>query len=147
MVVLVIMGCVAAGLSLGIGSLHGRDEARSLARLRHVLAAGGERAALRGQALAIDFQGDGYRFQAAGVDGQWQPLDEPPLFTGRPLPPGFAWGRLLIDGQPPANGQRRLVFGARPPEFELRVDTQQGSARLLGLASGEVMLDGPGAAR
>lgn len=142
MVVLLIMSVAAAAVSLGLGSLHGRDEARALERLRRVLEATAERAMVRGEPLAIEFLADGYRFWAKGEDGNWRSLIDPPVFTERVLPEGAVWGNLARNGQAAASGVgQRLAFGVRAPEYELQVGTPQGTARYTGLLSGEVRLD------
>ena len=48
MVVLVIMGVVATGISVGLDSLRGRDVDQALRRLRLVLEASADRALVRG---------------------------------------------------------------------------------------------------
>jgi general secretion pathway protein H len=140
MLVLVIVGIMAGSISLGLDSLRGRDEARAAERLRRVLEATAQRAMTRGQSLAVELLADGYRFRQLGADGNWQRLDDPPVFAERVLPAGFAWGELQRDGQGrPAAGQQ-LVFGQRPPEYALALLTPQGSLRYTGRLSGDVVL-------
>lgn len=147
MVVLVIMGVVATGISLSVNSLHSRDEARALERLRRVLEATAQRAMTRGQPLAVDLLADGYRFSTLDTDGHWRALSDPPVFVERILPAGLRWSRLERLGQATnvanAAGQR-LVFGSRPPEYALLLDTPQGAARYRGRICGEVTLELPG---
>ncbi len=146
MVVLVIMGLMATGISVGLDSLRGRDTDQALKRLRLVLEATADRAAVRGRPIAIEFLPDGYRFSALDPDDNWRPLIDPPVFTDRPLPAGVAWLGLRIDGQPNA-ATPRLQFGTQAPEYELRVATPGGEARLTGKANGTVQLAMPGANR
>lgn len=146
MVVLVIMGIVATGITVGLDSLRGRDVDQALKRLRLVLEASADRASVRGRPIAIEFLPDGYRFSALDPDDNWRPLIDPPVFTDRPLPAGLSWLGLRIDGQPPASAAR-LQFGTQPPEYELRVATPSGEARFIGKANGSVVLALPGANR
>lgn len=140
MVVLVIVGILAVGLSLGLDSLRGRDEARAAERLRRVLEATAQRATTRGQPLAVELLADGYRFRQLSANGNWQGLEDPPVFAERVLPTGFAWGKLQRDGHSrPAAGQQ-LVFGQRPPEYALELRTPNGDLRYTGKLSGEVVL-------
>ena len=54
--------------------------------------------------------------------------------------------RLRLEGQPDS-ASRRLQFGTQAPEYELRVATPGGEARLTGKANGTVQLAMPGANR
>ena len=146
MVVLVIMGVMATGISLGIDSLRGRDTDRALKRLRLVLEATADRAMVRGRPMAIQFLPDGYRFEALDPDDNWRPLIDPPVFTERTLPGELGWAGLRLDGQPDATSLR-LQFGSQAPEYELRVSTPAGEARFTGKANGDVTLAMPGRTR
>jgi general secretion pathway protein H len=143
MVVLVIMGVMATGISLGLDSLRGRDADQALRRLRLVLEATADRAAVRGRPIVIEFLPDGYRFSALDPDDNWRPLNDPPVFTEKTLPGGLYWSGLRIDGQPETTTPR-LQFGTQAPEYELRVATPGGEARLIGKANGDVILALPG---
>lgn len=143
MVVLVIMGIMATGLSLGLDSLRGRDVDQALQRLRLVLEATADRAAVRGRPIAIELLSDGYRFSALDPDDNWRPLEDPPVFTEKALPGGMAWSGLRLEGRDDGNGAR-LQFGSQPIQYELRVATPGGEARLFGRANGEVVLQIPG---
>jgi len=143
MVVLVIMGVMATGISLGLDSLRGRDADQALRRLRLVLEATADRAAVRGRPIVIEFLPDGYRFSALDPDDNWRPLNDPPVFVEKTLPSGLYWSGLRIDGQPEA-ATPRLQFGTQAPEYELRVATPSGEARLIGKANGDVILALPG---
>lgn len=146
MVVLVIMGIVATGITLSVNSLHGRDEARALERLRRVLEATAQRAMTRGQPLGVELLADGYRFSTLEADGNWRVLSDPPVFVERILPAGMVWAGLEWNGQAANAAGQRLVFGGRPPEYVLQLDTPQGRARYQGRISGEVALLRPGSA-
>lgn len=143
MVVLVIMGVMATGISLGLDSLRGRDADQALKRLRLVLEATADRAAVRGRPIVIEFLPDGYRFSALDPDDNWRPLNDPPVFTEKTLPGGLSWSGLRIDGQP-ESATPHLQFGTQAPEYELRVATPSGEARFTGKANGDVTLDLPG---
>lgn len=144
MVVLVIMGIVATGITLSVNGLHGRDEARALERLRRVLEATAQRAMTRGQSLGVELLADGYRFSTQGADGNWGVLSDPPVFVERILPSGLRWSRLEWNGQMANAAGQRLVFGTRPPEYALLLDTPRGTARYRGRITGEVILELPG---
>lgn len=143
MVVLVIMGLVATSLTLGLDSLRGRDVDQALRRLRLVMEATADRAAVRGRPIALELLPDGYRFSALDPDDNWRPLNDPPVFTEKALPAGLTWRGLRLDGQGQADGTR-LQFGTQPPEYELRLTTPSGEALLTGKANGEVVLRLPG---
>lgn len=139
MVVLVIMGVVATGISVGLDSLRGRDVDQALRRLRLVLEASADRALVRGRPIAIEFLPDGYRFSALDADDNWRPLIDPPVFSDRPLPAGMGWLGLRLDQQSEGPALR-LQFGNPSPEYTLRVTTPNGDAVLRGLANGQVEL-------
>lgn len=143
MVVLVIMGVVATGITLSVNSQQGRDEARALERLRRVLEATAQRAMTRGQPLAVELLADGYRFRILGMDGNWRVLNDPPIFVERILPAGMAWAGLEWNGRVATAAGQRLVFGGRPAEYVLQLDTPKGTARYRGRISGEVALVRP----
>ncbi len=143
MVVLVIMGVMATSLSIGLDSLRGRDADQALKRLRLVLEATADRAVVRGRPIALELLSDGYRFSALDPDDNWRPLNDPPVFTEKALPAGLAWGGLRLGGSS-ETGATRLQFGVEAPEYELRVTTPGGEARLTGKATGEVQLQMPG---
>ncbi len=143
MVVLVIMGIMATGLSVGLDSLRGRDADQALKRLRLVLEATADRAIVRGRPIALELLSDGYRFSALDPDDNWRPLNDPPVFTEKALPAGLAWGGLRLEGGGESSATR-LQFGSQAPEYELRVTTPGGEARLTGKANGEVRLQMPG---
>jgi general secretion pathway protein H len=143
MVVLVIMGIMATGLSIGLDSLRGRDADQALKRLRLVLEATADRAIVRGRPIALELLSDGYRFSALDPDDNWRPLNDPPVFTEKAFPAGLAWAGLRLEGGSETSATR-LQFGSQAPEYELRVTTPGGEARLTGKANGEVLLQMPG---
>ncbi|MCB1914182.1 MAG: prepilin-type N-terminal cleavage/methylation domain-containing protein [Rhodocyclaceae bacterium] len=137
MVVLVIVGLVATGIGVSLNALEGRESARAVERLRLVLEATAERAAVRGQPIAVEFLADGYRFAAFDTDGSWRALVDPPLFVERVLPAAVQRRQLRIEGRE-ASVQPRLVFASAAPEFELGLDTPDGPVWLIGRATGAV---------
>lgn len=143
LVVLVIMGVMATVVSIGVGSLSERADERALERLSRAIEAGAERAMVRGRPLAVEFGAGSCRFLVMNIDGSWQALSEPPLFTEWHLPSGWAWGSLQQDGQLPGKVPR-LLFTHEPAEFRLRIGTPQGEAVLLGNSAGNVRIVMPG---
>lgn len=141
---LIVIGVMSTALTLGVDSLRVRDDTRALQRLRLVLEATAERAAVRGRPLGVEFVTDAYRFAALDLDERWRPLVDPPLFVERVLPDGLHWAGLRVAGSREANATR-LLFGTEAPEFELRVATPRGEAVFVGQANGDVLLVLPGA--
>lgn len=139
MVVLVIVGLVASGISLGLNGFHAREDKNALERLRRVLEATAQRAMVRGQPLAFELLADGYRFWALSADGNWQLLVDPPVYNERVLPAGMLWDKV-VSGPGRVSGERRLEFGSHPADFELRLNTPQGVAVYRGNVTGEVTL-------
>ncbi|MCB1906273.1 MAG: prepilin-type N-terminal cleavage/methylation domain-containing protein [Rhodocyclaceae bacterium] len=137
LVVLVIVGLVATGIGISLAALEGREAARAVERLRLVLEASAERAAVRGQPIAVEFLADGYRFTAFDTDGNWRALVDPPLFAERVLPSDVHLRQLLIEGRE-ASTQPRLVFASAAPDFRLALDTPDGPVWLIGRATGAV---------
>jgi general secretion pathway protein H len=145
MVVLIVVGLMSTVLTLGMDSLHARDERQALQRLRLVLEASAERAAVRGRPVQVELLSDGYRFMTLDADDRWRALIDPPLFVERRLPDTLQWAGLLRGGVD-AGHRAPLLFGSQAPEFELRIHTTDGEARLSGKANGEVRLHLPGSA-
>jgi len=143
MVVLVIIGLLATGIGVSLAALQGREAEQAVERLRLVLEASAERAAVRGQPIAVEFLADGYRFSAFDTDGSWRPLLDPPVFSERVLPEDVRRGRLLVEGRD-LSAEPRLVFASAAPEFRLTLDTPDGAVELVGRATGEVERRSPG---
>ena len=141
LVVLTIVGIVISGVSLSLDIMHRRDSDLALERLRWVLEATAERAAVHGQPIAIELIPDGYRFSTLDADGRWSAYEAPPLFTEKRLPDTLRWGPLYVG----TGARDRLVFGSRAPSFQLFVRTPDGTARYTGRATGAVKLERPGA--
>lgn len=144
MVVLVIVGIMTGGASMAIDSLRANDADDAIERLRRVLEASAERAAVRGRPLAVDFVSDGYRFAELGTDGRWRPLEQAPLFVARTLPAAVRTGALRLNDTTPralersAGNSSRLVFGGRAPRFELVLADRARSVVLRGDPNGRV---------
>lgn len=134
LVVLIIIGVVASGTSIGLDALRARDTDLAVDRLRHVLEAAAEHAQIRGRPIALDRLPDGYRFSMLDADGSWIALDEAPTFTERRFPDALNWQALQIEGRP----VDRLVFGSLAPQFELTLATPDGRVVLSGRETGEV---------
>ena len=100
MVVLVIMGVMATGITIGLDSLRGRDAEQALKRLRLVLEASADRAVVRGRPIAIEFLPDGYRFSALDADDNWRPLIDPPV-VWVPIPPVGVSVALAVASEQP----------------------------------------------
>ncbi|MBN8439826.1 MAG: prepilin-type N-terminal cleavage/methylation domain-containing protein [Candidatus Accumulibacter sp.] len=139
MVVLVVVGLVAGGISLGLNGFRAREERNALERLRRVLEATAQRAEVRGQPLAFEMLADGYRFWALASDGNWQLLVDPPVYNERVLPAGMVW-EAVMSGSGRVSGERCLEFGSHPTDFELRLSTPHGVAVYRGKINGEVTL-------
>lgn len=137
LIVMVILGVVASGLSLSFQAVRAQDTHRELDRLRLVLEASAERARVQGQALAFELISDGYRFSRLDTDDRWLPFEDPPVFTARVLPEGMRWGSLRND----SGTTQRLVFAQRSPRFELEILVGQQRARLRGSVTGAITLE------
>jgi len=145
MVVLAIAGIVTGGASLAIDGFRTNDSDLAVERLRSVLEAGAERAAVQGRPLAVEFLSDGYRFAQLDADGRWRVVDGDPLFAPRTLPDPLRLGALQVhqrvptlNTQPAGQERRRLIFGSRAPRFDLVVLTEHGSELLRGQPNGQV---------
>jgi general secretion pathway protein H len=124
MVVLVIMGVMATGISLGIDSLRGRDADRALKRLRLVLEATADRAMVRGRPMAIELLcPTAIASRSPRPRRQLAPADRPPgVHRKAPCPAELGLGRSCAStGAARAATSLRLQFGSQAPEYELRV--------------------------
>ena len=139
LVVLTIVGLMAAVLSLNVSSLQGRDDERELRRLRLGIDASSERAEVGGTPVAIELLSGGYRFVTLDFNGNWQLLIDPPIFVERRLPADWRWVELQQAARFPGS-ETRLLFGDEPSEFRLRVMTPGGEVQLLGDSGGRVSI-------
>jgi len=100
LVVLVIMGVIAATVTLSINIL-GRDtqvedQAR---RLEKVISQVREESEMQGKDLGLLVERDGYLFMRYNyLTRSWSEIDDDELLTYRELPPGLE-GRLWLDGR------------------------------------------------
>lgn len=142
LVVMTIIGLAISGVTIGLESLRGRDDALALERLRWVLEATAERARIRGQAIAFEPLADGYRFSLLDADGRWIVFEDAPVFVARTLPASLRWNGLTVNGR----DSDRIVFGSQAPRFLLQLHRgTDGSAHLEGRHNGTVTLVSAGA--
>ena len=137
LVVLAIVGFIAAGVSYSIDIIRSRDTEYALQRLRLVLESTAERAQARGRPIAFEMLPDGYRFSTLDTNDRWIAYEDPPVFTEKLLPHTIHWGKLHT-----AKGEQDLlVFGQRAPRFTLDIHIEgQQTRRLEGRATGAVIL-------
>ena len=140
MVVLVILAITATAVTFSIQGMQSRDTEHEIQRLRLVLEAAGERAAVQGTPIAAEFLPGRYRFSALDSEGHWRPIGNGDTLAERQLPDGVVWEGLTVEGRPPANDPP-LVFGAEMPRFELRLRSPDGEHRYRSLPDGSVRLD------
>lgn len=142
MIVLVIVAITATAVSFSLEGMRAREIERELARLRLVLETAGERAAVTGTPVAVEFLPGRYRFSTLSADGQWQPAPEGDSLAEHPIPEEISWGTLLVEGHPPAK-EPPLIFGSQMPDFELHLNTPTGEQILHAHPDGAVTLDRP----
>lgn len=146
MVVLSILAALASGIHLGLDRMHRQDDLRALETLRAGLELAAERAWIRGQPMAFERLGDGYRFLALDADGRWTPVRDLRALGEHRLPRGMRWAALEVAGRRLEAG-RPLVFSGEESSFRLSVTSPQGEHHLLGDAAGRVWTSEPGEAR
>lgn len=139
MVVLIIVGVLGSGFSLGMNSLREREIEQNLKRLKLVLEISIDRAMTTGQSISLELIPDGYRFAILGTDDMWRPYEDPPIFTQKRFPEDISWSGLRIEGVPEL-GINRIQFTSQPIGFELLVKTPVGMAKFIGRRNGAVSL-------
>lgn len=142
MVVLVILAVTASAVSFSLDGIQSREHEREADRLRFVLEAAGERAAVTGTPIAAEFLPGRYRFSELDAEGKWRPMQTPAALAERMLPEAFVWGALTVNARPPSNDPP-LVFGAEMPRFELRLRTPEGERIYRSRADGSVEVERP----
>ncbi len=140
MVVLVILAITATAVSFSIEGWHARETEHEVDRLRLVLEAAGERAAVHGTPIAAEFMPGRYRFSELDTEGKWRPIVDGDALAERALPDTLSWAGLVVEGRT-ANAEPPLVFGAEMPMFELRLRTPDGDRRYRSRADGSVTLE------
>ena len=140
MVVLVVLAITASAVTFSIEGMSRRDDDREVDRLRLVLEAAGERAAVNGTPIAAEFLPGRYRFSTLDTEGKWRPISEGNSLSERSLPEGFVWLGVTLRGKP-ATEEPPLVFGAEMPDFEVRLRTPEGERRYRSRPGGEVVLE------
>lgn len=156
LVVLVIVGIAGGGIALALDRVRADDSEREVEHLRRALEGAAYRAELRGRALAVDFLPDGYRFSELQPDGGWRPLEAPPELAPRAFTSGLRLASLRIIertrrqampagsggmasvGMTEGSGSRRIIFGTRPPAFELALAVEGARYRIRGSIDGRV---------
>ncbi len=139
MVVLVILAITATAVTFSIEGWQSREIEREVDRLRLVLEAAGERAAIRGTPIAAEFLPGRYRFSQLDTEGKWRPIVEGDPLSERQLPDTLSWGALTVEGRS-INLDPQLVFGAEMPQFDLILRTPGGDRRYRSLPDGTVTL-------
>jgi type II secretion system protein H len=140
MVVLVVLAITASAVTFSIEGMSRRDNEREVDRLRLVLEAAGERAAVNGTPIAAEFLPGRYRFSTLDTEGKWRPISEGNSLSERELPEGFIWIGVKLRGKP-ATAEPPLVFGAEMPDFEVRLRTPEGERLYRSRPGGEVVLE------
>lgn len=140
MVVLVVLAITASAVTFSIEGMSRRDNEREVDRLRLVLEAAGERAAVSGTPIAAEFLPGRYRFSTLDTEGKWRPVSEGNSLAERSLPEGFLWVSVKLRGKP-ATAEPPLVFGAEMPDFEVRLRTPEGERLYRSRPGGEVVLE------
>lgn len=140
MVVLVVLAITASAVTFSIEGMSRRDDEREINRLRLVLEAAGERAAVRGTPIAAEFLPGRYRFSTLDTEGNWRPVTEGDSLSERTLPDGFSWLGVKLRGKATTE-EPPLVFGAEMPDFEIRLATPEGEHVYRSRPGGEVVLE------
>lgn len=140
MVVLVVLAITASAVTFSLEGMSRRDDDREVDRLRLVLEAAGERAAVHGTPIAAEFLPGRYRFSTLDTEGHWRPIAEGDSLAERPLPEGFVWLGVKLRGRP-TSVEPPLVFGAEMPDFEVRLRTPEGERLYRSRPGGEVVLE------
>lgn len=139
MVVLVILGITATAVSFSITGVQSRQTDQAIDRLRLVLETAGERAAVTGTPVAVEFLPGRYRFSMLDTEGHWRPIVGDDPLAERALPDGVIWVGLTVDDQP-AVSDPPLIFGSEMPVFELRLRSPDGERLYRSQANGSVEL-------
>ena len=111
LVVLVIVGITLSFAVLSLGLRSDKDivleESRRLTALMQLAS---EEAVLQGRELAMQFEGNDYRFLILEKD-RWQVIETDKLFRQRSLPEGLQ-AELVVEGigKPPASTSGRLIY-------------------------------------
>ncbi len=125
LVVLLVLGIAAGGVSLAVESDRAHDPHRAVEQLRLSLEAAAAQGSIRGRRIAVELVADGYRFSELDRHGEWRRLNDDPVLRSRTLPEGMRWLGLeaVTTGASDTAtlAVRRIDFGTRPPRFRLQL--------------------------
>lgn len=150
LVVLLVLGIAAGGVSLAVENGRAHDPRRAVEQLRLTLEAAAAQASIRGRRIAVELVADGYCVSELDRHGEWRRLSDDPALRGRILPEGLRWiGLETAPGSASgthALSARRIEFGARSPRFRLQLAHDGTVHTLESDLSGRVWLNRGGAA-
>ena len=142
LVVIVIMGVTSTAVVFSIEGIRSRSDANELQRLRLVLELAGERAAVTGTPISVQFLPDHYRFSTLAMDGSWRLIQQGDSLAERKMPEGFAIEKIIVNGRAVA-ASAALVLSTEMPDFEIHVRTPENQRILRSHPEGSVSLDLP----
>jgi general secretion pathway protein H len=102
LVVLVIVGLVAATVTLTLGGDERRTTEREAKRLAGALEHAAATAQWRAETLGVSADGGSYRFWRRGADDRWSALADDDVLAARTLPAGITVTPLAYAGAPVA---------------------------------------------
>lgn len=142
LVVLVILGITSTAVVFSVEGMRSRGDANALQRLRLVLELAGERAAVSGTPVSVEFLPGRYRFSTLETDGSWRLIQQGDSLAERDMPDGFVFEKMTVNGRP-VSSDAPLVLTTEMPDFEITVRTPESQRILRSHPEGSVTLDIP----
>lgn len=134
--VMVVMALIALSTALATGTVRSWQRSDSeIERLTLAVETAAERARVRGTPIRFESMRNGYRFSRLDTAGNWQTIQDDPLFAERALPTDLTLSRVTRDGQEVVSG---LVFGSDVVLYTIEILSETGAVTLAGQASGSL---------
>lgn len=138
-VVLLILVIVVATIGIELRATDRvtvRDQAKRLALLVHAMR---QQAILQGEAYALGFDRDGYRFFALSPKGRWTPVQRDNMFRARQFPKGVAVSVEVNGAQ--RQGLVRIAPSGLVTPFNVVFTEGDARWRVTAAANGDVSAD------
>lgn len=134
--VMVVLLLIALTTALATGTVRSWQRSDSeIERLALAVETAAERARVRGAPIRFEYSRHGYRFSRLDTSGNWQAIDDDPMFAERGLPTDVVLRRVTRDDQEVGDG---LVFGSDVVLYTIELVSGDGPVTLEGQVSGSI---------
>jgi type II secretion system protein H len=136
--VMIVLLLIALTTALATGTVRSWQRSDSeVERLALVVETAAERARVRGAPIRFEYSRHGYRFSRLDTSGNWQVIEDDPMFVEHGLPTDVVLHRVTREDQEVGDG---LVFGSDVVLYTIELVSADGPVTLEGQASGSIKI-------